>query len=245
MKNMASQPIYQFYSELLDVQPKIWRRFQIVGNSSLARLGYVVMTLYEMKANHPFTIDYPVDTNLKLYADSDKVVPFPNRVERCYHYEVPSGESFPNDAQHKFGDATDVTVKRLSSDPGLLLIMMYDFGDGWEVRLTLEKVIVDSELPGKELPRVLDGEGFGIIEDCGGPDGLMHLSDVFKKKSGDEYDELSKWLGQEELDLSSFDLDDMNFRLKKVPRIFRDLYEYDYAPSERSIKILERAYLNK
>ena len=26
---MASQPIYQFYAELKDYEPKIWRRFQV------------------------------------------------------------------------------------------------------------------------------------------------------------------------------------------------------------------------
>ena len=58
--------------------------------------------------------------------------------------------------------------------------MQYDYGDGWEVMLRLEEIIEDRELPGKELPRVLEGEGYGIIEDCGGPQGLAHLGEVFK-----------------------------------------------------------------
>lgn len=29
---MASQPIYQFYAELKDYEPKIWRRFQVMNN---------------------------------------------------------------------------------------------------------------------------------------------------------------------------------------------------------------------
>jgi len=79
----------------------------------------------------------------------------------------------------------------------------------------LESVFEDKSLPGKELPRILEGEGFGIVEDCGGPDGLAHLAEVFKKKTGEEYKALSEWLGQKDLDLSAFDLNDMNFRLKK------------------------------
>ena len=47
---MAFQPIYQFYSELRNYEPKIWRRFQVLGNITLARLGYILITLYEMKA---------------------------------------------------------------------------------------------------------------------------------------------------------------------------------------------------
>ena len=59
---MASQPIYQLYSELNDYKPKIWRRFQVLGNITMARLGYIVMTLYEMQANHLFRIVYKDDT---------------------------------------------------------------------------------------------------------------------------------------------------------------------------------------
>jgi len=51
-----------------------------------------------------------------------------------------------------------------------------------EVKLVLEEVIIDTELPGKELPRVLDGEGYGIIEDCGGTGGLKEIEKAFKKK---------------------------------------------------------------
>lgn len=46
---VASQPIYQFYAELKDYKPLIWRRFQVAGNITLAQLGYVTMTLFEMK----------------------------------------------------------------------------------------------------------------------------------------------------------------------------------------------------
>lgn len=242
---MASQPIYQFYSELADVQPKIWRRFQVLGNISLAQLGYIVMTLYEMKANHLFSVDYPVEANVRTYKSSANVVPFPVQEERYYHFEIPSDETCPDTEQHRTMDATGMTLKRLSRDPGLLLSVMYDYGDGWEIQLRLEAVLEDAGLSARDLPRVLEGEGFGIIEDCGGPGGLIHLVEVFHSKSGEEYISLSRWLGQDELDLSAFDLDDMNFRLKKVPRIFREFYEYNYAPTKRSLEILERAYLKK
>lgn len=36
---MASQPIYQFYAELKDYEPKIWRRFQVPENITMALAG--------------------------------------------------------------------------------------------------------------------------------------------------------------------------------------------------------------
>ena len=121
--------------------------------------------------------------------------------------------------------------------------MQYDYGDGWEITLTVEKIFQDAELPGKELPRVLEGEGYGIIEDCGGTGGLEDIVKAFKKGSGEMYDTYSQWLGVEKLDLDSFDLPDMNFRLKKVPRIYSDAYELNRQPSEHSMRILTREYL--
>lgn len=118
----------------------------------------------------------------------------------------------------------------------------YDYGDNWQVAITLEKIIVDKELPGKELPRVLEGEGFGIIEDCGGSYGLEELLKAFKKKKGKQYDEYCDWLGVTDLDLSTFDINDINFRLKKVPRIYTDVYEYGLEPTKQSLDLLMRKY---
>ena len=60
---VASQPIYQFYAELKDYKPLIWRRFQVAGNITLAQLGYVTMTLFEMKGSH-LSVSY---THLDVY----------------------------------------------------------------------------------------------------------------------------------------------------------------------------------
>lgn len=139
-------------------------------------------------------------------------------------------------------DYKDVITYAACPGSFILLDPPYDYGDGWEVVLRLEEVFEDSELPGKELPRVLEGQGFGIIEDCGGPAGLEHLREVFQQKSSPEYQSMREWLGTSEVDLSVFDLQDLNFRLKKLPRIFRDLYEYDYPPTKHSIDLLDRKY---
>jgi hypothetical protein len=57
---MASQPIYQFYAELDNYSPKIWRRFQVMNNITMARLGYIVMTIFEMQASHLFCFEVPL-----------------------------------------------------------------------------------------------------------------------------------------------------------------------------------------
>ena len=92
------------------------------------------------------------------------------------------------------------------------------------------------------MPRVIEGEGFGIIEDCGGVMGLEDVRNAFTIRKGEDYEMYSNWLETNELDLTKCDLDDLNFRLKKLPRIFRDSYEYGLEPTVQSIKLLERDY---
>ena len=238
---MASQPIYQFYAELKDYEPKIWRRFQVPENITMARLGYILMTMYEMKANHLFCVTVPIRDNVKLDETLSGVGSvFP---DKSWRFEIGNEELFPGEGEKVFDASTYKMRSILQSCQGEKLTLEYDYGDGWEVEITLESVLEDKELPGRELPRVLAGEGYGIIEDCGGTGGLEQLAAAFRQKSGDDYENYREWLGRDESDLTAFDLDDMNLRLKKVPRIYMELYEYGCAPSQRSLDFLERKYL--
>lgn len=244
---MASQPIYQFYAELKGYEPKMWRRFQTLNNITMAQLGYILMTMYEMEGKHLFCIEVPIRQNFGLYMrernGSDIAVEFP---DETWCFEVDDGEGIFGDASgiasHSF-DASERKLKYVLNDtPGERLVLKYDYGDGWEVEIVLEHILKDKNLPGRELPRVLEGEGYGIIEDCGGTGGLHDIAEAFQRKCGMKYQQYCQWLEKTDLELERFDIDDVNFRLKRVPRIYRELYELGYAPSKRSIALLERKY---
>lgn len=247
MTSMASQPVYQFYAKLKDFEPKIWRRFQVPGNITMAQLGYILMTMYEMQASHLFSITVPIRENHALYMKVKNGYDIaPAFQDEFWVFQVDDGENFfPYGTEHGVRpyDAASRKMKYvLNGLPGEKMVLEYDFGDSWEVEVALESVFEDKELPGRELPRALEGEGYGIIEDCGGAGGLERLAQAFQQKCGPEYQSYCDWLGRDNLDLSVFDRDDMNFRLKRVPRIYRELYEYGYAPTKRSMDLLERKY---
>jgi hypothetical protein len=225
---MATQPIYEFYAELFDYEPLIWRRFQVPGNISMARLGYIVMTLFEMRASHLFAVEWLYD-----YGGEQKT----------RRFEVPSVASDYAVDVEKPMDATATKLSRITDKPGARFNVNYDFGDNWWVVLELEKVFTDQDLPGAELPRALGGAGFGIIEDVGGTYRLADFAEAFKKKKGEDYEWFSEWLGVDDFDMSAFDLDDMNFRLKKIPRIYKQCYEDQVYPTQRSIDLIERVYI--
>jgi hypothetical protein len=245
---MASQPIYQFYVELEDYKPRLWRRFQVPNNISMARLGYIIMTLFEMQARHLFSFEVPMtgnyhedsDENFENEANGKIIDLFSGRPQSQYlRVELLDEDGF-SDFEEDVLDAARTKVKNVLNRETEEMIFFYDYGDGWQVLLTLEKIYEDKELPGRELPRVLEGEGYGIIEDCGGTDCLVQIAKAYKKKKGSQYKEYCEWLGTEDLDLSAFDIDDMNFRLKKVPRIYSDIYEFRLEPTKQSIDLLTR-----
>ena len=51
----------------------------------------------------------------------------------------------------------------------------YHFGDNWRFNIVLEKIFDDESIEGKDLVRVLEWKGLGIIEDCGI---VMRLEDI-------------------------------------------------------------------
>ncbi|MDR2939311.1 MAG: plasmid pRiA4b ORF-3 family protein [Clostridiales bacterium] len=252
---MATQPIYQFYAELDDYTPKIWRRFEVSNDITVARLGYIIQVLFEMTASHLMAIEVPHSKNLLSnwrgkYPNMDEdTFSFLHKKENpIWRYEIPNGELEPFDHIRRdtsVFDATTTRVRHAVNTPKDKLKLNYDFGDDWWVSLKLEKIFTDKSLPGSELPRVLEGAGFGIIEDVGGTIGLEELAKVFKNKKGADYKRFSEWLGITELDMDAFDLEDMNFRLKKIPRIYKQSYEDGLIPTQKSIDLIERKYMRK
>lgn len=246
---MATHFVYRFHAELLDYTPKIWRRFEINGIKSMAELGYALMVLFEMRASHlfGFTYDYGKQIFQEMqaeYGDAalERTLGKDAMTDRrkVWRFELPSEDRYEN-GQEKWMDASRYRLKDITTETPRDFLFEYDYGDNWRVGLTLESCD-KTEISASELPRVLEGAGFGIIEDCGGVGGLEELAKAFRKKKGAQYSDLCEWLGIDELDLTAFDLDDMNFRLKKLPRIFKECYEYGYVPTQRSIDLIERKY---
>lgn len=246
---MAIHQIYRFYAELEDYTPKIWRQFEINGTKTMAELGYTLMTMFEMQASHLFCFTYEFGaatlSNLRKSYTDEKIKEVLGEngfadLSKVWRFELPSKEIYENENEI-WKDACKYEIKAITDKLPWQFSFEYDFGDSWRVNITLEnceKVEIDA----RELPRVLEGEGYGIIEDCGGIYGLSELAKAFKKKKGQKYNEYREWLGIDDINLTAFDLEDINFRLKKLPRIFKECYEYGYEPTQRSIDLIERKY---
>ena len=99
------------------------------------------------------------------------------------------------------GPATSSTRARPALDDILedvgtrTLKYLYDFGDGWEHTIKIERLI-DPE-PGVLYPRLIEISGRCPPEDCGGPWGYAELLEVIKDPKHERYAELTEWIGDD------------------------------------------------
>ena len=90
---------------------------------------------------------------------------------------------------------------------------LYDFGDDWSHKITLEKLVSD------ELKRsvCLAGKGACPPEDCGGAWGYENLKVILADPKHEEHGDMKEWLGldeDEDWDVNYFDLEEVNEMLK-------------------------------
>ena len=90
------------------------------------------------------------------------------------------------------------------------MIYTYDFGDGWEHGIVLEKQLPAD--PGTTYPVCTDGKLACPPEDCGGIPGYYHLLDALADPQHPEHEEMRDWIG-DDFDPQLFSVDSVNQRL--------------------------------
>jgi hypothetical protein len=114
-------------------------------------------------------------------------------------YEIRAGDvgfSTPDPDADWAGDFLDARKARLDdilADIGTKkLVYLYDFGDGWEHTITIER-IADPE-PGVLYPRLIEVRGRCPPEDCGGPVGYAELLEAITDPKHERHAELAEWV---------------------------------------------------
>jgi hypothetical protein len=99
-----------------------------------------------------------------------------------------------------------VRLNEVLRKPKDRMVYEYDFGDGWEHDVVLEKV--DVPQAGKKYPFVLKGKRACPPEDVGGVWGYYHFFEVMGNPDHLEHEDMAEWC--EGFDPDEFDINEIN-----------------------------------
>ena len=185
MKRKKEAQIYQIKIVLTGSRPPIWRRCLINSNTSLKKLHNIFQRAmgWENCHLHMFVI---------------------NGIE--YGEYDPENETCLKNEQN---------VKL--SDFGLSekdkFIYEYDFGDGWEHVITIEKILPENK--NLKLPQCIKGKLACPPEDSGGIWGYRELIETINDRQHPDHEEMLEWLG-DDFDPKIFDLNMINKQLASI-----------------------------
>jgi hypothetical protein len=123
------------------------------------------------------------------------------------------------------GDFIDARKARLEDIGTKSLQYLYDFGDGWEHTIKIERLI-DPE-PGILYPRLIEAKGRCPPEDVGGPWGYGEFLEAIADPSHERHRELKGWFADDfnphvvDIDWLSEDVTDLAQRWSRQPAVKR------------------------
>lgn len=175
--------VHRLKISLAGSKPPIWRRVEVSSDTTLADLHEVIQTAMGWWDCHlhAFEID---DRRYGPDADDDWGPPVLDEAKARLTTVAKEGETF---------------------------LYTYDFGDGWEHKITVEQTA--GPTADASYPRCLTGRRAGPPEDCGGIWGYEDMLRILSDPTDAEYEERLEWLGGE-FDPEAFDLDAVNEALE-------------------------------
>jgi len=177
------EKILQLKISLKSFRPTIWRRVLVEDSINFYELHNIIQIVMGWEDSHLFEFD---QGGLSIGMPHDDY-----------------GDEVQNSKKIRLSNIFTTEKQRLN--------YIYDFGDGWEHSIFVEKIL-DKE-DNKKYPVCTAGKMACPPEDVGGVWGYEEILEVKKDKNHPEYEEqIIDWLG-EDFDSEKFDIDDVNTRL--------------------------------
>ncbi len=177
--------IYRLKATIRNIRPPVWRRIEVPGTITLAHLHDVLQAAFGWSDDHLHQFD--IDGTLFGVSDSS---------------DLDWGPAVRDERRTRLDKAVGTRVKRF--------VYEYDFGDGWEHQIAVEKVLLAE--PGAAYPRCVAGRRACPPEDCGGPWGYAGMLEALADPDHPDHEDQREWLG-EGFDPEAFDLAAVNVRL--------------------------------
>ncbi len=177
--------ILQLKIVLKDTKPPIWRRILVHKNTTFFDLHNIIQIVMGWENYHLYEFNF---LNYRIS-------------------EIDEEFGFDDDIIDSF----KITIGEIISKEKQTFQYDYDFGDGWEHKITFEKFLNIED--NKQYPICTAGKLNCPPEDCGGTWGYYELLNILKDKNHPERKERIEWLG-EDYNPEHFDIEEINQTLK-------------------------------
>jgi hypothetical protein len=176
--------VFQLKATLNSSRPPIWRKVLVPANLSFVKLHLVLQSVmgWENCHMHQFVVGEKLIGSHDLDAGSDVV----------------------NEARTR--------LNQLVTGPPEHFTYEYDFGDNWELLVSVEKVL-EAE-PGQTYPVCIGGKMAAPPDDSGGIWHYFDMLDILKNPDHPEYKDCKDHLGKD-FDPKHLDLAEINARLQR------------------------------
>ena len=183
-----TKKIYQVQIELKRFKPKIWRRILVPSDLLLSDFHRIIQTTMGWTNSH-----------LHQFIKN-----------RTFYTVRLQDDDFWD--EHDSVDYKKMKISDLLKKEKEKIIYEYDFGDGWEHDILLEKILpIDEKI---KYPICLTGKMNCPPEDCGGVWGYSDMLEILKQPNHDEYESYIEWLG-DKFDPAYFNKDEVNELLRE------------------------------
>jgi hypothetical protein len=189
-----SDVTFQFKVQLNNIKnPPVWRGIKVPAGFTFYDLHETIQLTFGWTNSHLFQFS-------PLGVGSSLVI-----TDTQYHDD----DDDDDDEQGRRLDADSVLLSEIFKTEKQHFSYIYDFGDSWEHKITLEKIIEEPSY----FPECTAGKGKCPPENCGGIWGFENFKKIMADKKHPEYKETAKWLGlkrNETWNPDEFDLVEIN-----------------------------------
>jgi hypothetical protein len=176
---------HQLKITLRSVRPPVWRQILVHSDTDLAELALILEAAMGWLGGHLHAFESPEA-----------------------RYAMPDAE-WPDDDL----DEREFRVHDVLPEVGAKLRWDYDFGDGWEHDVVVEKIV--PAVSDVDHPICLAGSMACPPEDCGGPMGYEDLLDALADPTHPEHDAMREW-APPGFDPTSFDVDETTAAMRSA-----------------------------
>ena len=180
-----SKTIYQLKISLRDIRPPIWRRVQVQSSITLSQLHLIIQAAMGWY-------------NCHLHSFSIQGIDYGK-------FDPEYGLDMEDENKAKLNQVVTQEKSKFS--------YTYDFGDGWEHSILVEKILPKE--PKVSYPLCIKAKRACPPEDCGGAWGYIEFLEAIQNPQHPEHESFQEWIGGN-FDSEACDLQEINQRLAEA-----------------------------